>query len=184
MSKYEPMAGLSIDQAAEESTTLAKQSGQAISFDFNGVTCIAEPIKSVEENRLAFRAALGLPAKDPPFHPQTALDALARWDRGDSVFTVEMGGLSPGYEQAIHILVFELIRDNGNLPIPNGDKEWRSWGDATVKRIDEAIGGFSGAQVGAAKTLAFRAIRDGWEKMLESAPKERQIQVSKAFPHL
>lgn len=33
--------------------------------------------------------------------PETCEEALARWDAGETVFTAEMGGLGPGYEQAI-----------------------------------------------------------------------------------
>ena len=29
-----------------------------------------------------------------------AAEQLRRWDAGDSIWTVEMGGLGPGYEQA------------------------------------------------------------------------------------
>ena len=49
-------------------------------------------------------------SKVPDLVPKTASEALARWDAGGSVFTLEMGGLGPGYEQVIHIVVFELIR--------------------------------------------------------------------------
>jgi hypothetical protein len=179
--KHELSPGTSIDSAAITLTAMAKEFSEPVEFDFNGTTLTASPTNSAEENRLSFRAALGLPAVDPPFHPVTARDALTRWDAGQSVFTIEMGGLGPGYEQAIQILVFELIRDMENKPLPEG-KVFGSWGDATVSRIDESCGGFSGAQVGAAKQVAYRAIRDGWGKMLESVQKDRSIQVSKFFP--
>jgi hypothetical protein len=179
--KHEISPGTNIDDASLETSEIAKFYNAVVTFDFNGTACVCDPNKTVEENRLACRAALGLPAKDPPFQPITALDALEQWDKGEIVFTVEMGGLAPGYEQAIQILVFELIRDLGSKPLPD-PKDRESWGDETVHRIDEACGGFSGAQVGAAKTLAFRAIRDGWAKMLESAPYNRRIMVSRSFP--
>lgn len=179
--KYEAQPGDTIDRAAEESTAIANRTNKPVAFDFNGVSLTAEANSTVEQNRLKFREALGLPSVDPPFHPQSALDALKRWDAGQLVFTIEMGGLGPGYEQAIQILVFELIRDLADKPLPKG-KTFGDWGDATVSRIDEGCGGFTGAQVGAAKQIAFRAIRDGWEKMLESVPEDRKIQVSKSFP--
>jgi hypothetical protein len=121
--------------------------------------------------------------------PLTAKDALAKWDRGESVFTIECGGLGPGYEQCIQILTFELIRDylGTELPIPKDEKNptpadqkaWREWGDAAVTRCNL---GFSGAQVGAAKNLAFRALRDGWRATVKSVGAERHIQVSRTFP--
>ena len=181
ITEYEPLAGTSIDDAAQEATELAVKSGESVTFEFNGRTCTADPKCTVEENRLKFRSILGLPAVDPPFHPVTALDALERWDKGQPVFTIEMGGIGPGYEQAIQILVFELIRDLAALPLPKPDT-FGGWGDATVSRVDESCGGFSGAQVGSAKQIAYRAIRDGWGKMIESSPKDRHIQVSKFFP--
>jgi len=115
-------------------------------------------------------------------HPETAIDALQRWDAGETVFTVEMGGLGPSYEQAIQVLVFELLRDLAQKPLPKKPKP--DWGNSTVTRIDKKMGGYSGAMVGAAKSLAYRAIRDGWKKMLESAPQDRLIQVRRDFPTL
>jgi hypothetical protein len=126
---------------------------------------------------------------DNPLMPLTAKDALARWDSGQTVFTIELGGLGPGYEQCIHILVFELIRDFDleTLPQFKDPKNptvaeqalWNSWGDATVSRCDL---GFSGAQVGVAKSFAYQAIRDGWRRTVESVRKDRHIQVSRHFP--
>lgn len=42
---------------------------------------------------------------------ETAAEALAAWDEGKIVTTVELGGLGPGYEQAIQVCAFEMIRD-------------------------------------------------------------------------
>lgn len=112
----------------------------------------------------------------------TAKDALAAWDANEIVSTIEMGGLGPGYEQAIQLLVFELIRDLADKPLPQTKDEQYSWGDPTVHRCDHLAGGFSGAQVGAAKQVAYRAIRDGWAKMLESIPQDRKICVSRYWP--
>lgn len=185
MKLYEPKLGLHIDTVATESSKLAKAKKNPISFDFNGTTLTALPNESEDETRLKFRRALGLPDVKRPFHPQTAADALARWDGDETVFTVEMGGLGPGYEQAIQILVFELLRDNLKKPLPEPKSDAaKTWGDDTVHRIDSQCGGFSGAQAGAARSVAYRALRDGWENMLQSAPKDRHIQVSKKMPQL
>src|SRR5918994_1215735 len=64
----------------------------------------------------------------------TAGGTLAAWDAGVFVGSVEMGGIGPGYEQAIHVLVFELIRDLRAAPLPD-EAAWPSWGDATVHRV-------------------------------------------------
>lgn len=121
------------------------------------------------------------PTSIPFPHPETAADALALWDKGKTVFTIEMGGLGPGYEQCIQLLAFEMIRDNKDKPLPEPDKA-DNWGNETVYRCNDQVGGFSGAQVGCARTIAYRAIRDGWAKMLESAPHDRHIQVSRFWP--
>ena len=116
--------------------------------------------------------------------PETAEQALERWDAGDTVFTVSMGGLGPGYEQCIHILVFETIRDHIATckPLPDDDDEgaWDGWGDAAANRLDPDIG-FSCAQVGAARNLAARTLRVGWRAALEEVP-DRHIQVSRQMP--
>ena len=121
-------------------------------------------------------------------YPKTAADALSAWDRGEIVTTVEMGGLGPGYEQAIQVLVFEIIRDVGAAFNANDEAGFRRRVDVTVQRIDQACCGFSGAQVGAASSLAFRALRDGWAEMLESAKRQcgddRLTMVSRAWPHV
>ena len=119
---------------------------------------------------------------------ETAQDMLAAWDRGDSVWSVEMGGFGPGYEQAIQLLVMEIVRDELGKPLPNPGTSFRDWGDATVHRVNDWPGcGFSGAQVGAAKSLAYRFLCDGPGKALESyraqePDGDRVIQVSQSWP--
>lgn len=120
-------------------------------------------------------------------YPETAKDALAAWDAGDTVFTIEMGGLGPGYEQAIQLLIFELIRAQGDTPLPSSEEmkeQWSRWHDEMIHKLDEK-NGFSGAQVGAAKHIAYIGMRDGWRKMLESMKStdaDRIIQVSNHWP--
>lgn len=122
-------------------------------------------------------------------YPETALDALARWDRGESVFTVEMGGLGPGYEQVIHIMAFEIIRKWGArkddiLELPT-DERFDALAGAVSSEIMQKIGGPSGAQMGAAVSLAWITIDRGWrEAIKDPAVKDRLIQVQKGFPSL
>lgn len=115
----------------------------------------------------------------------TTEEMLNVFDKGDTIWSVEMGGLGPGYEQAIQLLIVELVRDLKDAPLPESHDDQRSWGDATVHRIDQSCGGFSGAQVGAAKHIAYRIVRDGYDGFLEKARAEvgdRMIQVSKHWP--
>ena len=123
----------------------------------------------------------------------TAREQVERWDAGQIIWTIEMGGLGPGYEQAIQVLAVEITRDNLDRPVPTA-AEWRTFGDSTVERIDVKLpdgsyscGGFSGAQVGAAKILALRWLRDGPAKTLASLPADqadRKIQASKTWPRV
>lgn len=189
MSTYEPMAGTTILNAVKEAFGQAVNLKEIVTFGFNGHIITVDPLKSQDENYIAAKKALGLPEIDVPFHPQTAADALKRWDEGQGVFTIEMGGIGPGYEQAIQILVFEIIRDNLGATLPDeNDKDaskafWDKFGDESIHRTNEKLG-YSGAQVGAAKQVAYRALRQGWEAMLKTVPQDRLIQVSKNLPTL
>lgn len=119
--------------------------------------------------------------------PETIEAALAAWDAGDGVFSVEMGGIGPGYEMSIQGLAFELLRAfNGKVPPID-----RQWSDAEVlqlnkdmnaiaSRLDgEPWAGFSGAQVGAAKSLVVKILRTGSYSaaLRDPAFKDRLIQV-------
>ena len=122
-------------------------------------------------------------------YAKDAAEQLRRWDAGETIWTLEMGGLGPGYEQAIQILAIEILRDNVGKPLPVTKEEQRTWGDATISRIDYQLpdgsyscGGYSGAQVGAAKNLAYHWISEGPAAVLEKAGDDRRIQCSKFFP--
>src|SRR5581483_2130454 len=41
--------------------------------------------------------------RETQLYGTNAADWLARWDAGRAVWSIEMGGLGPGYEQCIHI---------------------------------------------------------------------------------
>lgn len=121
-----------------------------------------------------------------------ATERVAKWDAGDIIWTLEMGGMGPGYEQAIQGLCVEMVRDALTLPIPNPDSaENETWGDAAALRTRE--NGYSGAQVGAARWLAWQLCVKGWEdvkrRAKEQAEKEgggdddeRTIMVSNMWP--
>lgn len=119
---------------------------------------------------------------------ETAEDALKAWDSGEIVTTVELGGLGPGYEQAIQVCAFEIIRDALAAGLAATDENKEAFSrlvDATVRRIDSQCGGFSGAQVGAAKWLAFRTMRDGWNHVIEQArEKDQTTMVSRTWPNV
>jgi hypothetical protein len=107
-----------------------------------------------------------------------ATEALAKWDAGEAVWSIEMGGLGPSYEQAIQILIFELVRDAGPF---EGEQIPYGWGERAITRANEGVGGFSGAQVGAAKGVAARFLTRGYDETLASVPDDRRILVSKRW---
>ena len=76
-------------------------------------------------------------------HPLNVKEALKWWDEGKSVFSIEMGGLGPGYEQCIHICVFELIREFANKKLPKENDKLNDVMNKTLwdnKKIDFSIG--------------------------------------------
>jgi hypothetical protein len=121
--------------------------------------------------------------------PETAAEALARWDDGKIVGTVEMGGFGPGYEQAIHVAAFELIREGLTLDRPtdlNDDAGWQAFAERLDKLPHSWMHnlGLSGAQYGAAFELAAKTLCLGWRRAVELAPNDRHILVSRAWPHV
>jgi len=120
---------------------------------------------------------------------RAAKDLLHRWDTGQGVFTIEMGGIGPGYEQALQIAMFEMLRHlvNHRPRIAKSklrdDDKWPTIQD-TLWNLPTLNGlGLSGAQTGAATQLAAHFYLDGPVKTL-AGEKTRTIQVSKIFPQI
>ena len=124
---------------------------------------------------------------------KTSGELLERWDAGQGTWTVDMGGMGPGYEQCIQIMMFEYLRhllaEGYNAKLWDDDligkDKWRS----DRKKIDLAVDNIidplqpSGAQVGAALSLAIAFYRRGPLDVLEECD-DRRIQVSKQMPSL
>lgn len=120
----------------------------------------------------------------------SAEEWLQRWDADEIVWTVEMGGLGPGYEQVIHILAAEILRYFLEKK-PDADgmsdeesvaffKELDKWSFELrhVKQLHP-----SGAQFDAARNLAIRLYCKGpVEVFTDLAIQDRLIMVSKHFP--
>ena len=120
---------------------------------------------------------------------------LHEWDSGRTIWTIEMGGLGPGYEQALQICMVEICRAAIKEPRrqDEDDKQYsdrfKVLRDVVVHEIDSMCGGFSGAQVGAATSLAYRFVTDGPEKAFASFKQqrpdefeERHTMISKDWP--
>ncbi len=163
-----------------KSGSIARFYGKGIGFPVRGLDIDDHECFYFTPEQFEIKQKMDLYGKD-------AQDLLKRWDSGRSIFTIEMGGLGPGYEQAIHVLTMEIMRDEIGNQLPSKEK-WPEWGDLTISRLDDKMGGFSGAQVGAAKNLAYSFLKYGpveiIEKYKESSGENRIIQVSKSFPSL
>lgn len=126
------------------------------------------------------------------YRHETWREAAKAWEKGDIVATASLGGISPGYEQAIQILLFELMLqwDGEFLKKDATEAErkefysgpWDKHVNEVVSKLDDEVGGFSGAQVGAAKSTAFQFMYYGYTEMLDKLDDDRHMQVSKWFP--
>jgi len=115
----------------------------------------------------------------------TLRDALVRWDQGSTVWTVEMGGLGPGYEQCIQIGAFELCKAMIDAPMPEDDEEKQKLFDAKLHELCKTIpvlDGITGEQAGAMISVAYKFIKFGYNEMMNKADSGRRIMVSKNFP--
>ena len=125
------------------------------------------------------------------FYGKDAAEWLRRWDEGRTVWSVEMGGIGPGYEQAIQITCAETLRfmlaqhydpadwnDKDKTRKINEEIREASHKNETISKL-----GLSGAQYGAATNLAGHIYFDGPAKCFqEEEVKDRLIQVRNTFP--
>lgn len=119
-----------------------------------------------------------------------ASEWLSRWDDGKSVWSISMGGIGPGYEQAIQVTTAEILRH-----LLSRGYNTAAWEDEEVwkkdrERIDDVLMtsskvkdmGLSGAQWGAAMNLAAMLYRHGpIHVMKDERVKDRHILVSSRF---
>jgi len=118
---------------------------------------------------------------DEGLYPKDIRDAVERWDRGDSVWTVEMGGLGPGYEQAIAVGMIELMRSILDVDLPKEGENWNEFlNDRLLKISKEFNLQLSGAQAGAIINLTAKFATRGW--LATEEVQDRMIQISKHWP--
>lgn len=120
-----------------------------------------------------------------------ATDWLKRWDENESVWSIEMGGIGPSYEQCIQIAAAEILRH-----LLDKKYNLKTWGDLAVfkedqKKIETAafantrisLLGLSGAQFVAAMQLAHQFYSRGPRAIMkDDGLKSRRIQVQRFFP--
>ncbi len=111
-------------------------------------------------------------------------EIVEKWNKGEIVWSVSLGGIGPSYEQAIQELLFGIISSWGDkeLPEPKDDK----YPEEYNKHVDEIVHklkglGFSGAQVSAAKSAAWQFMKYGYYEMMNKAQEDRLIQVDNRF---
>lgn len=124
---------------------------------------------------------------------------IEAWDDGEVLFTIEMGGT--GYEQAIQMTMFEILRYMQDHPpdyetwVMDAANEDLSYGERYSDKYEKGLSdalysdgspvkglGLSGAQFGAALSAANVFFRHGYREGLDMVPAERRIQVSRTFP--
>jgi hypothetical protein len=110
-------------------------------------------------------------------------EAVKAFKEGRSVWTIEMGGLGPGYEQCIQVLAWTIIERFNGKKIDA--KTFNKAADPIVSELDKKLGGFSGAQVGVAVNLAYHFLSEGYEGVLtNSQVKDRHIQFSNDWEYI
>lgn len=129
--------------------------------------------------------------RDVQMYGADAADWVSRWDAGKTIWSISMGGIGPGYEQAIQVAAVEMVRamlaDGRTWWEGDGDNEqaWRTVRDSVdhaTRGILEPIG-LSGAQFSQAMHLAAHIYRKGPIVVMHDPQVEsRRIQVSRSFP--
>lgn len=119
---------------------------------------------------------------DEGAYPKDIKDAVERWDDGQAIWTVEMGGLGPNYELAIQVGLFETLRRLIDVEIPEDPKEGYAFiNDKLKEAVKEEDGnwlsGLSGAQANAIINLANNFKKEGW--LSTETVQDRMILVSK-----
>lgn len=118
---------------------------------------------------------------DSGLYPKDIEDAVRRWDAGEMMWTVEMGGLGPGYEQCIQIGMIEVLRRLIDVELPGPDGNWNDFLDPFLHEVNNDFDlGLSGAQADAIKQLACKFSGKGWLSV--EGAEDRMIMVSKHWP--
>lgn len=112
--------------------------------------------------------------------PRTVAEVIQCWDEGGSFRTVNVGGLGPSYDQAIQILVVEILR--ATLGQAHDTDSFSDVAQKVCADIDDSVGGLTGAQFMSGRSLAWRAYAVGWAEMLAEIPNDRFCMVSRDFP--
>lgn len=105
---------------------------------------------------------------------ETAAEQVRRWDAGESIWTVAMGGFGPEYEMCIQVAAVELLRSH--LSQTPDVAVGRDWGIETIGKIRDArCAGMTILQVRAARFLGLQFLRSGPRAAIRAALEEGHI---------
>lgn len=111
-------------------------------------------------------------------------EVISNWKAGKEVDSCSLGGLGDEYEEAIQTLAFEIFSTwDTSKPTVNEDgskvsKEFETHAQVKTVELDQKWG-FSGAQVGAAKRMAFQFAHYGYGEMMKKLPADRLIKAKR-----
>lgn len=117
-------------------------------------------------------------------------DVVDKWDAGKTVWSIEMGGFGPGYEQALQIAAIEILRqmiaETADASGWDEGEGMRAYSDTLHEKIGGKFSslGLSGAQFGAAVSIAARIYKYGPREFAKGIPDDRKIQVSNHWPRI
>lgn len=114
--------------------------------------------------------------------PDTAAELLAKWDAGETVYSIRMSEDGPGEEQAIQVLAIEIVRDAlaNRLDVPK-QSSIGMWCDPTASRVSKSCGGFRADHIIAAQWLAHKWLTLG-PSVLITAHYAKKIRVRNFWP--
>lgn len=126
------------------------------------------------------------------FYGADAAEWLQRWDAGETVWSIEMGGLGPGYEQCIQITAAEVLRhlldkkynaDRWEFALENWHRELKKIEEYAFANPIISKLGLSGAQWGAAVNLASMLYSKGPVAVMnDKRVEDRKIQTRREMP--
>ena len=107
-------------------------------------------------------------------------EVIKQWKNGETIFTVELGGLGPSYEQAIQNFLFDILtylveKKIDIKKLSEKDKYSECYEEICSKVANGRD--LSGAMYGVAKGTAYQFYKYGYGAMMKKAPKDRLIQV-------
>jgi hypothetical protein len=111
---------------------------------------------------------------------------IKKFDDGEGVPSIVMGGLSRGYEFAIQKGAIEVLRsavDKQYKLEEDDDKQtkFKEICNDKIKEIDKELGGLSGAMFGALQWLSFQWIIHGIDWIIEKAKDDDESRLIEVF---